>query len=100
MSDLLEQNIRESLSTRAAQIDPAAIARLRAIDYHPRRRRVPALPALGALGVSATAVAAIVAVTLGSSAAPAFAGWSPMPTAPAAGHLAAAEQQCSANLGT
>jgi hypothetical protein len=60
---------------------------------------VPALPALGALGVSA-AVAAIVAVTLGSSAAPAFAAWSPTPTPPAAGQLAAAEQQCSANLGT
>ncbi len=100
MSDRLEQNIRETLSTRAAQIDPAAIARLRAIDYRPRRRRVPALPALGAVGVSATAVAAIAAVTLGSSAAPAFAGWSRTPTPPAAGQLAAAEQQCSANLGT
>ena len=100
MSDLLEQKIRKTLSTRAAEIDPAAIARLRAIDYRPRRRRVPALPALGALGVSATAVAAIVAVTLGSSAAPAFAGWSPTPTPPAAGQLAAAEQECSANLGT
>src|ERR1700733_13628948 len=99
MSDRLEQDIRETLSTRAAQVDPAAIARLRAIDYPPRRRRVPALPALGAVGVSATAVAAIAAVTLGSSAAPAFAGWSRTPTPPAAGQLAAAEQQCSANLG-
>ena len=92
MIDLLEQKIRKTLSTRAEEIDPAAIARLRAIDYRPRRRRVPALPALGALGVSATAVAAVVAVTLGSSAAPAFAGWSPTPTPPAAGQLAAAEQ--------
>ena len=99
MSDRLEQNIRETLSMRAAQIDPAAIARLRAIDYRPRRRRVPALPAFGALGVSATAAAAIVAVTLGSSAAPAFAGWSSTPTRPTAGQLAAAEQECSANLG-
>ncbi len=100
MSDLLEQNIRETLSTRAAQIDPAAIARLRAIDYRARRRRGPALPALGALGVGAAAVAATVAVTLGSSAAPAFAGWSPTPTPPAVGQLAGAEQQCGANLGT
>ncbi len=100
MSDLLEQNIRETLATRAGQVDPGAIARLRAIDYRPRRRRVPALPALGALGVSATAVAAIVAVTLGSDAAPAFAGWSPTPTPPAAGQLAAAEAQCSAGLGS
>jgi hypothetical protein len=100
MSDLLERNIRETLSTRAAEIDPAAIARLRAIDYHPRRRWVPAVPALAALGVGASAAAAVLAVTLGSSAAPAFAGWSPTPTSPAAGQLAAAQQACSANLGT
>ncbi|MGO9901975.1 MAG: hypothetical protein ACLP0J_20350 [Solirubrobacteraceae bacterium] len=100
MSDLLEQTLRDTLSERAAQIDPAARARLRAIDYHPRQRWVPALPAVGALGVSGTAVAVIAAVTLGSSAAPAFAGWTPRPTPPAAGQLAAAEQACSANLGT
>ncbi len=100
MSDLLEQKMRETLSERAAQVDPAAAERIRAIDYHPRRRRVPALPALGALGAGAVAVAATVIVTLGSSAAPAFAGWSATPTPPASGQLASAAQQCSANLGT
>jgi hypothetical protein len=103
MSDLLEQNLRDIFSERAAQIDPAASARLRAIDYRPRRRRRrrrPALPALGALGVGATAAAVVAVATLASSAAPAFAGWSPTPTRPAAGQLAAAEQACSANLGT
>jgi hypothetical protein len=98
MSDLLEHNLRDIFSERAAQIDPAASARLRAVDY--RRRRRPALPALGALGVSAAAAAVIAVVTLGSSAAPAFAGWSPTPTSPLAGQLAAAEQACRANLGT
>jgi hypothetical protein len=100
MSDLLEQNLRDIFSERAAQVDPAASARLRAIDYRPRRRHRPALPALGALGVSATAAAVVAVVTLASSAAPAFAGWSPTPTRPAAGQLAAAEQACSTNLGT
>jgi hypothetical protein len=100
MSDLLEQNLREIFSERAMQIDPAANARLRGIDYRPRRRRRPALPALGALGVSATAAAVVAVATLASSAAPAFAGWSPTPTRPAAGQLAAAEQACSANRGT
>jgi hypothetical protein len=100
MNDLLEQNLRETLSQRAALIDPDASARLRAIDYRPRRRRIPALPAIGAFGVSAIAVAVVVAISLGSSAAPAFAGWSSTPTPPGAGQLAAAEQQCSANLGT
>jgi hypothetical protein len=99
MSDLLEQNLRDVLSERAAQIDPAVSARLRAIDYRPGRRR-PAFPALGALGVTATAAAAVAVATLASSAAPAFAGWSPTPTPPVAGQLAAAEQACSANLGT
>lgn len=98
MSDLLEQNLRATLSERAAQVDPAASARLGAIDYHPRR--MPVLPALGALGVSGAAAAVITAVTLGSSVAPAYAGWSATPTPPAAGQLAAAEQQCSANRGT
>jgi hypothetical protein len=100
MSDLLEQNLREIFSERATQIDPDASTRLRGIDYRPRRRRRPALPALGALGVSATAAAVVAVATLASSAAPAFAGWSPTPTRPGAGQLAAAEQACSANLGT
>jgi hypothetical protein len=100
MSDPLEQNLRRTLSQRAALIDPDASARLRAIDYRPRRRRIPVLPAIGATGVSAMAVAVVVTVTLGSSAAPAFAGWSATPTRPGAGQIAASEQQCRANLGT
>ena len=100
MSDLLEESLRDIFSDRAAQIDPAASARLRAIDYRPRWRRRPALPALGALGVSGAAAAVIAVATLASSAAPAFAGWSPTPTRPAAGQLAAAQQACRANLGT
>ena len=38
MSDLFEQNLRDIFSERASQIDPAASARLRAINYRPRRR--------------------------------------------------------------
>ena len=100
MPDQLEQHLREALSQRAAQLDPGSIARLRAIDYHPRRRRIRKLPAIGALG--ATGIAAVVAaiVTLGSSAAPAFAGWQPTPTSPAPGQLAQAAQACGQNLGS
>lgn len=100
MSDLLEQDLREMLCERAEEIDPAASARLRAIDYRPRRRRGPTLPALGALGVSATAAAVVAVATLASNAPPAFAGWSPTPTRPASGQLAVAEQACRTNLGT
>jgi hypothetical protein len=98
MPDQLEQHLREALSQRAAQLDSDSIARLRAIDYHPRRRRIRKLPAIGALG--ATAIAAVVAVvTLGSSAAPAFAGWQPTPT-PALRRLAQAAQPCGQDLGS
>ena len=44
MPDQLEQSLREALSQRAAQLDPDSIARLRAIDYHPRRRRIGSSP--------------------------------------------------------
>lgn len=99
MPDQLEQSLREALSQRAAQLDPDSIARLRAIDYHPRRRRIGKLPAIGALG--ATGIAAVSAiVTLGSSAAPAFAGWQPTPTTPAPGQLAQAAQACGQDVGS
>ena len=56
MSDLLEDDLREVLVDRAARITPAASARLRAVDYHPRSRRLGSrrsLSALGAVGLSA-----------------------------------------------
>lgn len=96
MSDLLEQDLRDTLAQQAARIDPHARARLCAIDYRPRRRRRPPLPALGALGVSGSAAAVVAVVALGSGAAPAFAGWSATPTSPLPGQLATAESQCGA----
>jgi hypothetical protein len=100
MSDQLEQSLREALSQRAAQLDPDSIARLSAIDYHPRRRRTRKLPAIGALGATGIAAAVAAIVTLGSSAAPAFAGWRSTPTNPAPGQLAQAAQACGQNLGS
>jgi hypothetical protein len=100
MPDQLEQSLREALSQRAAQLDPDSIARLRAIDYHPRRRRIGRLPAIGALGATGIAAAVAAIVTLGSSAAPAFAGWQSTPTTPAPGQLAQAAQACGQDLGS
>jgi hypothetical protein len=100
MSDLLEHDLREAFSERAALITPDASARLRALDYHPRSRRLPSWPAMGTLGLSGAAAAAAAAIILGSSAAPAFAGWTANPTAPVPGQLATAEQQCGAGAGT
>ncbi len=100
MSDLLEEDLRGALADRAARMDGGASARLRAVDYHARSRRLPSRPVLGALGLSCAAAAAGAAILLGSSAAPAFAGWTASPTAPHPGQLAAAAQQCSTGAGT
>ena len=99
MPDQLEQSLRDALSQRAAQLESDSIARLRAIDYHPRRRPIRKLPAIGGLGVTAIAAAVVAVVTLGSSAAPAFAGWKPTPTTPAPGQLAQTAQPCGQDLG-
>ena len=85
MPDQLEQSLREAMSQRAAQLDPDSIARLRAIDYHPRQRRIGTLPAIGALAATGVAASVAVVVALGSSAAPAFAGWQATPTTPPTG---------------
>ncbi len=99
MPDQLEQSLREAMSQRAAQLDPNSIARLRAIDYRPRRRRSGLVSAVSAVGVGG-AVAALTAVfALSSGAAPAFAGWRPTPTSPAPGQLARATQACGQDLG-
>ncbi len=100
MSDLLEHDLREALADRAALITREASARLRAVDYHPRSRSLPSRPALGALGLGGVAAAAGVAILLGSSAAPAFAGWTASPTTPVPGQLVAAEQHCATGAGT
>src|SRR5579875_2156030 len=99
MTDRLEQNLREAFSYRDAQLDTAAIARLRTRDYRPPRRRVRRLPAFAALGASGLAAIAGVIFALGSSAAPAFAGWQATPTTPATGQLAQAAEACGQGLG-
>ena len=100
MPDRLEQSLRDALSHRAAQLDPDSLARLRAIDYHPRRHRIGKLPAIGALSLAGTAAAVAAIVTVGSSAAPAFAGWQATPSAPVPGQLAQAAQDCGLDLGS
>src|SRR5579864_4853924 len=100
MSDRLEQDLRGALADRAALMTPDASARLRAFDFRPRTRSFPSRPALGALGLSAAAAATAAAILLGSSAAPAFAGWTADPTAPQPGQLAVAGQGCGTTAGT
>jgi hypothetical protein len=104
MTDQLERSVREALSHQDAQLDQDAIARLRAVDYHPRRRTLNRLPAFGVLGTAGTAAAVAVAVSLSSGAAPAFAGWQATPTTPTTTPTtppaAPAGQSCGQGLGT
>ena len=99
MPDQLEQTLRETLSQRAAQFDPDSIARLSAIDYRPRRRRLGLVSAVSAVGVGGAVAALTVVFALSSGAAPAFAGWRPAPTPPAPGQLAQAARACGQGLG-
>jgi hypothetical protein len=94
MTDQLEQDLRDALSRRGAQLDADPMIRLAAIDYGPRRHRIGKLPAIGALGATGVAAGVAAVVALGSSAAPAFAGWQSTPTAPVPGQLSQAAEAC------
>lgn len=100
MTDHIERSVREALSYQDAQLDHSAIARLRAVDYRPRQRRIRRLPTIGVLGTAGTAAVVAVVVSLSSGAAPAFAGWQATPTTPTTPAAAAAGQSCGQGLGT
>jgi hypothetical protein len=92
----LETDLRTALHERAARVH--ASPGLLAADYRPRARRRLGPPVAIAAGL-ATAVAALTAaLSLAGGADSAFADWTPRPTAPAPGQLAAAEAYCDANV--
>jgi hypothetical protein len=105
VTDVLEQDLRAALAERAACMPDAsdAIGRLRHVDYRSRhapsrRRRRPAwLPLWPALGGATAALGAGIAtaiVLLSSGAAPALAGWTPVPTTPTPAALAKVTKAC------
>lgn len=83
MKTAFEEQLSDALSQRAASVPLAATERVRTVDYHPRQHRlaVPVAVSAGAAASAAT-VGTVLAVVLGG-AAPAYAGWSPAPTAAA-----------------
>ena len=102
MTDAFEADLRSRLADFAQDL-PAedVIHRLEQIDYHPQkhRRLVPVRlrwPAIGAATAATGSVLATGVLLLTSGATPAYAGWSPAPTAvvtPTA--LAAATASCN-----
>jgi len=95
MNEQLESDLRAALHARAGQVPMAAVTALTARDYRPQTRRLRPPAAWGALGTAGVAAGVAVIVSLGTDASNAFAGWSPRPTSPAPGQLAAAQASCA-----
>lgn len=84
MKTAFEERLSDAFATRAASFPGRAADRLGSVDFHPRGHRFALPVALGAgAAASAATVGTVLAVVLGG-AAPAYAGWSPTPTATAA----------------
>jgi hypothetical protein len=81
MTTELENEVRHAMAAQAGALPSGLAARVRAVDYRPRRRRAPA--AAGVLVGAATA-GTVVAVVVTGGAPAAYAGWSPTPTSAAA----------------
>ena len=93
MKTTLEEELISALRARAAALPTDASEKLRSVDYHPRRHRRAAPAALGATAVGAAAAGTALVVALGG-AAPAYAGWSAVPTAASSSPSSQAEQSC------
>lgn len=94
MNEQLESDLRATLRDRASLVPAASVTRLTARDYRPRTRRLRPPLAIGAVASAAAAGALTLVITLGAGASDAFAGWTPKPTLPAPGQLAAAQTSC------
>ena len=93
MKTTLEGELISALRARAAVLPADASERLRSVDYHPRRHSRVAPAALGATAVGAAAAGTALVVALGG-AAPAYAGWSAVPTAASSSPSSPADQSC------
>ncbi|HXB38426.1 MAG TPA: hypothetical protein VNU75_12005 [Acidimicrobiales bacterium] len=99
MKTALEDRLSDALAQRAASVPRVASERVCSVDYQPRRQRLAVPVAVGAgAAASAATVGTVLAVVLGG-AAPAYAGWSPAPSAStAAPPSPQASQSCLTSL--
>ena len=98
MNDQLEPDLRAALHERASLVPDSSVARLTALDYHPRRSRFSPPIAIGASATAAAAAGgAALLISLGAGATNAFAGWTAKPTPPAPGQIQAAGAACQAS---
>jgi hypothetical protein len=94
MTHQLENDLRDVLAERAAEIPASAGERLRARDYRPRTRQLRPPVAVGALAAAGAATVAV----LGAGTTEAFAGWTASPTHATAQQIASAEASCRQRL--
>lgn len=99
MKTALEDQLSDMFAQRAASVPRIATDRVCSVDYHPRRHRVAVPVTVGAgAAAGAATVGTTLAVVLGG-AAPAYAGWSPAPTAsPTVSPSPQASQSCLTSL--
>ena len=98
MTDVLETQLRQMFTRRAAEVPPDAIERLHRIDYRPRTKRHWPL-AVSALGAASGTAAVVSVVVLGGSET-AFAGWSATPATLTADQGPGPSATCQAQLPT
>jgi hypothetical protein len=88
----MERALRQAFSARVDRLPGSASARVRAGDYRPAERRLRRSAVLGGGALAgAAATGAVLSIVLGS-AAPAYAGWSAVPTSSAPASLSAVAQ--------
>ncbi len=100
MIEQLENELRDALAARAAEVPAGAGRRVRDRDYRPRTRDLRPPAAAGALATAAAAAGLVLIVGLGAGTPPAFAGWRATPTTPASGQIPSAEASCQDRLAT
>jgi hypothetical protein len=94
----LEEQVRDALAQEAAFITDDRVARVGAIEYHPRGSMTwTRLSGVALAGAAASAGAVV--LLAGTSTQAAFAGWRATPTHASTGRTTAVESACAARLG-
>jgi hypothetical protein len=98
MSSDLEQNLRDALAARAAELPPDATTMLLAGPYRPRSSGLRTALALTAVTLACAAALAISLTGIGTDTPRAFAGWSAAPTAAVRDQVGKARTACRSRL--
>lgn len=93
MSDF-ETDLRLAFGTKAHEIERVCLDRVRNADYQRRARDVRILPVVSVASAAVAAAILVVVFALSSGTAPAFAGWTAVPSTPTEQTVAIARKAC------